>query len=118
MRAGDLLFFSGLVAADAQGLIERARLDPRQPYYGSSIEAQMAYLLAVAGAVCRQAGTSLANVVRIQQMHTDLTEFYPACQQWHHRLPGVSLPLAAFQVPAPLLVPGCTVQLDLWVYVP
>jgi hypothetical protein len=34
MRAGDLLFLSGMVAADAQGLIERARLDPRQPYYG------------------------------------------------------------------------------------
>ena len=54
----------------------------------------------------------------VQQMHTDLTEFYPACQQWHRRLLGVPLPLAAFQVPAPLLVPGCTVQLDLWVYVP
>jgi enamine deaminase RidA (YjgF/YER057c/UK114 family) len=80
MRAGDLLFLSGMVAADAQGLVERARLDPRQPYYGSSIEAQMEYLLTVADAVCRQAGTSLANVVRIQQMHTDLTEFYPACQ--------------------------------------
>ena len=78
----------------------------------------MEHLLAVADTVCRQAGTSLANVVRIQQMHTDLTEFYPACQQWHHRLPGVPLPLAAFQVPALLLVPGCTVQLDLWVYVP
>jgi enamine deaminase RidA (YjgF/YER057c/UK114 family) len=118
IRAGDLLCFSGMVAADAQGLVERARLDPRQPYYGSSIEAQMAYLLAVADAVCRQAGTSLANVVRIQQMHTDLSEFYPACQQWHRRLPGVPLPMAAFQVPAPLLVPGCTVQLDLWVHVP
>jgi enamine deaminase RidA (YjgF/YER057c/UK114 family) len=118
MRAGDLLCFSGLVAADAQGLVERARIDPRQPYYGSSIEAQMEHLLAVADAVCRQAGTSLANVVRIQQMHTDLREFYPACQVWHRRLPGVPLPLAAFQVPAPLLVPGCTVQLDLWVYVP
>jgi len=118
MRVGDLLLFSGLVAADAQGLVERARIDPRQPYYGSSIEAQMAYLLAVADTVCRQAGTSLANVVRIQQMHTDLAEFYPACQQWHRRLPGVPLPMAAFQVPGPLLVPGCTVQLDLWVYVP
>ncbi len=118
MRAGDLLLFSGMVAADAQGLVERARLDPQQPYYGSSIEAQMAYLLAVADTVCRQAGTSLANVVRIQQMHTDLTEFYPACQQWQRRLPGVPLPMAAFQVPGPLLVPGCTVQLDLWVYVP
>jgi len=118
MRAGDLLLLSGMVAADAQGLVERARVDPRQPYYGSSIEAQMEHLLAVADAVCRQAGTSLANVVRIQQVHTDLAEFYPACKLWQSRLPGVPLPLVAFQVPAPLLVPGCTVQLDLWVHVP
>jgi hypothetical protein len=26
--------------------------------------------------------------------------------------------MSAFQVPAPLMVPGCTVQLDLWVHVP
>jgi enamine deaminase RidA (YjgF/YER057c/UK114 family) len=78
----------------------------------------MEHLLVVADAVCRKAGTSLANVVRIQQVHTDLAEFYPACILWQSRLPGVPLPLSAFQVPAPLLVPGCTVQLDLWVYVP
>jgi enamine deaminase RidA (YjgF/YER057c/UK114 family) len=118
MRAGDLLLFSGMVASDADGLIERARVDPRQPYYGSSIEAQMEHLLVVADAVCHQAGTSLANVVRIQQMHTDLAEFYPACKLWQSHLPGLPLPMSAFQVPAPLLVPGCTVQLDLWVYAP
>jgi hypothetical protein len=44
MRAGDLLLFSGMVAADGHGLIEHARVDPRQPYYGSSIEAQMEHL--------------------------------------------------------------------------
>jgi enamine deaminase RidA (YjgF/YER057c/UK114 family) len=118
MRAGDLLLFSGMVAADDHGLIERARVDPRQPYYGSSLEAQMEHLLSVADAVCRKAGTSLAHVVRIQQVHTDLAEFYPACQLWHSRLPGMPLPMSAFQVPAPLMVPGCTVQLDLWVHVP
>jgi enamine deaminase RidA (YjgF/YER057c/UK114 family) len=118
MRAGDLLLFSGMVAADGHGLIEHARVDPRQPYYGSSLEAQMEHLLSVADAVCRKAGTSLAHVVRIQQVHTDLAEFYPACQLWQSRLPGMPLPISAFQVPAPLMVPGCTVQLDLWVHVP
>ncbi len=118
MRAGDLLLFSGMVAADANGLIEAARADPARPYFTCGIEAQMEHLLAVADAVCRKAGTRLENVVRIQQAHTDLTEFLPACKVWQKRLPGMALPMSAFQVPAPLLVPGCTVQLDLWVHAP
>jgi enamine deaminase RidA (YjgF/YER057c/UK114 family) len=118
MRAGDLLLFSGMVAADAGGLVARARRDATRPYFDSAIDAQMEHLLAMADAVCRKAGTRLENVVRIQQAHTDLAEFYPACKAWQQRLPGVALPMSAFQVPAPLLVPGCTVQLDLWVYAP
>jgi enamine deaminase RidA (YjgF/YER057c/UK114 family) len=116
MRAGDLLLFSGMVAADAGGLIARAKPDTARPYFDSGIDAQMEHLLAMAEAVCRKAGTRLENVVRIQQVHTDLAEFYPACKAWQRRLPGVALPISAFQVPAPLLVPGCTVQIDLWVY--
>ena len=118
VRAGDLLFFSGMVAADADGLAARARIDPCRPYFGSSIEGQMEHLLSVADAVCRKAGTRMENVLRIQHAHTDLNEFYGAARAWQNRLPGVPLPISAFQVPAPLLVPGCTVQFDLWVYAP
>ncbi len=118
VRAGDLLLISGLVAADAGGLIARARPDPQRPYFDSGVDAQMEHLLAMADALCRKAGTRLENVLRIQQVHTDLAEFYPACKAWQKRLPGVALPMSAFGVPAPLLVPGCTVQMDLWVYAP
>ncbi|HUF81373.1 MAG TPA: RidA family protein [Burkholderiales bacterium] len=106
VRSGDLLCFSGMVAADENGCI------------GRGIEAQMEYLLNVAERTCAEAGTSLANVVRIQQFHTDLEELASACRAWAKRLPGQALPLSTIEVPAPLLVPGCTVQLDLWVYVP
>ncbi len=116
VRAGDLVFFSGLIAADAEGLVHAARVDPRQPYYGSSIEAQMECLIDEAARICEAAGTSLENLVRIQQFHTDLSELYPACRVWQRRLPGRPLPIAAAQVPGPFAVPGCTVQLDLWAY--
>lgn len=118
VRAGDLLCFSGLVAADEDGLIKQARYASAQPGSGSSIEAQMEYLLDIAEKTCGEFGASLANVLRIQQFHTDLNEFYPACRAWVRRLRGQPLPISAVQVPAPLLVPGCSVQLDLWVYVP
>lgn len=116
VRAGDLVFFSGLLAADAEGLVRAARVDTRQPYYGSSIEAQMECLIDEAARICKAAGTSLENVVRIQQFHTDLSELHAACAVWQRRLPGRALPIAAAQVPGPLAVPGCTVQLDLWAY--
>jgi enamine deaminase RidA (YjgF/YER057c/UK114 family) len=118
IRAGDLLFFSGLLAADAQGLVQSARVAPSEPYFGSSIDGQMAYLLSVADAACRKAGARLDNVLRIQQAHTTLDDFHASCKQWQERLPGVHLPMSAFQVPGELLVPGCSVQLDLVVYAP
>ena len=118
VRAGDLLFISGLLAADRDGLVPAAEPDARQPYFGSGIEAQMEHLLAAAQNICMAAGTTLANVVRIQQFHTDLREFYPACRVWQRLLPGVPLPVSAIEVPAPLAVPGCSVLLDLWVYAP
>ena len=117
VRAGDLLFISGLLAIDRNGLIAGARVDPAQPYFGSSVQAQMDCMLNNAQKLCKAAGTSLANVVRIQQFHTDLADFYPAYQAWQRHLPGQHLPYSAVEVPF-LPVPGCTVQLDLWVYVP
>jgi enamine deaminase RidA (YjgF/YER057c/UK114 family) len=118
IRAGDLLFISGLMAIDRHGLIPEAELDPRQPYFGASIHAQMDWILKHAQTICQAAGTSLEHVVRIQQFHTDLREFYPAYQVWQRYLPARPLPFSAVQVPAPLPVPGCTVLLDLWVYAP
>ncbi|MGZ5161742.1 MAG: RidA family protein [Burkholderiales bacterium] len=117
VRAGDLLFLSGLLAIDEEGLVDAARADPAQPYFGSSVQAQMEFMLENAQRVCRAAGTTLANVVRIQQYHTDLKEFYPAYQVWEQHLPEQHLPFSAVKVPF-LPVPGCTVQLDLWVYAP
>ena len=117
VRVGNLLFLSGLLAIDHGGLIAAARTDPAQPYFGSSIQAQMEFMLDNAQKICVQAGTSLANVVRVQQFHTDLHEFYPAYQVWQRQLPGHHLPFSAVEVPF-LPVPGTSVMLDLWVYCP
>lgn len=118
VRVGDFLLFSGMMASDRQGLIQSARVTDRHRYLASSIEAQMEYLLDLAEEVCAHAGTSLRNVVRILQAHTDLAEFLPACRMWERRFPGLPLPINAVRVPAPLIVPDCTVQLDLWIYAP
>ena len=67
--------------------------------------------------ICRKAGTTLANVLRAQQFHTNLADFHGAWQVWDRHLPGGYLPYSAIEVPA-LGVPGAVVMLDLRVYVP
>ncbi len=118
VKAGDLLLLSGLSGADAGGLVPAARIADRDRYVASGIEAQMEHILDCAEAACAKAGTSLRNVARILQVHTDLGDVLPAMRVWQRRLPGVPLPISAARVPAPLIVPGCTVQVDLWVYAP
>ena len=117
VRAGDLLFLSGLMAVDEGGtLAAAARVDPGRPS-GSIVRSQMDVMLAHAERICRKAGTSLANVVRAQQFHTNLADFQAAWEVWDRHLPGQYLPFSAIEVPA-LAVPGAAVMLDLWIYVP
>ncbi len=118
VRAGDLLFLSALMAVDERGaLAPRVRVDPRQPWFADAAQLQMDLILEQAQAICRKAGTSLANVVRAQQFHTDLADFHPAWSAWQRHLPQHHVPFSAIEVPA-LAVPGAVVMLDLWVYVP
>jgi enamine deaminase RidA (YjgF/YER057c/UK114 family) len=117
VRAGDFLFLSGLMAADRNGLLPEAALDPRQPHFHAGASMQAKAILRNAQAICAAAGTSLANVVRIQQFHTDLREFYGAYAAWQDVLPGAALPISAVEVPG-MTVPGCTLLMDLWVYAP
>ena len=107
VRAGDLLFLSNLMAVDSNGALA----------VNAGVDAQMDYMLAAAERLCRKAGTTLANVVRVQQFHTDVDDFGEAWRVWDRRLPNQYLPFSAIEVPA-LGVPGAVVMLDLWVYVP
>jgi enamine deaminase RidA (YjgF/YER057c/UK114 family) len=118
VKADDLLFLSGLMALDENGLVAEARPDPGQPYLMSSIKAQMRAILSRASEICKRAGTSLENVVRIQHFHTDLNELFPALEVWQEMLPGKPLPFTAVGVPRHMPAPGVSVLLDLLFYVP
>ena len=118
VRAADLLFISGLMAIERDGLAPSASLDPRQPWFSSAPEAQAEFIIDSIARLCEAAGTSLANVVRVQQFHTDIREFYPVYKVWERRLGGRPLPFSAVEVPSPLPVPGATLQVEAWVYAP
>lgn len=117
VRAGDFLFISGLLAADENGLAEGARPDARQPYVRDTVRAQMRFMLDQAEALCKTAGTSLDNVVRIQQFHTDLSEFLPSVRVWQEKIGDTfPLPISAIGIPSPLAVNDATILLDIWIY--
>jgi enamine deaminase RidA (YjgF/YER057c/UK114 family) len=117
IKAGDLLFITGLMATDENGLVKECVKNDKQPFFGSSIYCQMDNILGKAKRICEEAGTSLANTVRIQQYHENLNEFYEAYQTWQNYLPNQALPFSAVEVPS-LAIPSCSVLLDLWVYAP
>jgi enamine deaminase RidA (YjgF/YER057c/UK114 family) len=118
IRVGDLLFISGLMAADRDGLVPSAAHDPRQPWFSSPAEMQAEVIIGNIARLCEAAGTSLENVVRVQHFLTDIAEFYPVYKVWERRLAGRPLPFSAVEVPAPLPVPGASVLIEAWAYAP
>jgi enamine deaminase RidA (YjgF/YER057c/UK114 family) len=117
IKSGDLLFLSGLMALEGGRLIEAAKVDARQPFYGIPVKAELKSIIRQAQAICRSAGTSLRNAVRIQAFHTDLNDLPAALEVWDEAMAHAPLPLSAIEVPW-LPVPGARVQVDLWVHVP
>jgi enamine deaminase RidA (YjgF/YER057c/UK114 family) len=118
LKVGDLLFISGLMAIDRDGLVKSAAADPRQPHFSSAAEAQAEVIIDNIERLCRAAGSSLGNVVRVLQFHTDIREFYPVAKVWERRLGGRPLPVSAVEVPAPLPVPGASLLIEAWAYAP
>ncbi len=118
VRAGDLLLLSGMMAVDAFGSLAAMRAGQGFPFFGGAARAQMEYIVRAIKTVCAAAGTSIENVVRIHQFHSDLGEFYPMHRAWQEALGGAPVPFTAIQVHPPLPVPACSVIVDCWVYVP
>jgi enamine deaminase RidA (YjgF/YER057c/UK114 family) len=117
VKCGDLLFLSGLIALEGGRLIEEARLDSCQPFYGIPVKEELRSIIRQAEAICRAGGTSIRNAVRIQQFHTDLADLPAAIEVWAETTDNAPLPLSAIEV-AWLPVAGARVMVDLWVHVP
>ncbi|MDB5560236.1 MAG: hypothetical protein JWQ36_3170 [Enterovirga sp.] len=115
VKAGDFLFLSGLMAADANGLVPSARANPGYPYDRDTAAAQMVDIMEQAQAICRAAGTDLRNAVRMLTVHTDLSESYRAAAAASAYFPDGPPATTTVGVQAPLQVPGCSVMVDLWI---
>ena len=61
VKAGDLLFTSGLMAIDRDGLVAATARDPRQPHFSSPAEAQAECIIDSIAKLCAAGGTSLTT---------------------------------------------------------
>jgi enamine deaminase RidA (YjgF/YER057c/UK114 family) len=118
VRAGDLLCLSALYAADAEGAVAQVRAAAGLKYFGVPAQHEMRTILAAADDICRAAGASIANLLRVNHFVGDLAVVYPALRAWQEKLAGAPIPFGAVRTPSPLPVPGCTIVADMWVYHP
>jgi enamine deaminase RidA (YjgF/YER057c/UK114 family) len=112
MRAGDLIFASGLMASDYKsGVPEEARTHPAFPYYGSNIKKQTRFILQNFAKVFEAAGSSLDRAVKAHVYLKDLHDFNGFDEVWREffRTPP---PRTTVGVPD-LLVRDALVEVDL-----
>lgn len=111
VRAGDLLFLSGRMAAGPDGrLAEAARVPAGLPYFGSPIKRQTQAVLDDLERVCRESGASLERIVKAQVFLTHLEDFVYFDEVWRERF-DVPPPRTTLAMPA-LVVDGARVLVD------
>jgi enamine deaminase RidA (YjgF/YER057c/UK114 family) len=118
VRAGDLLCLSALYAAGADGAMPQVRNVAGLKYFGAPALHEMRAILAAAADICRTAGGSLDDLLRVNHFVTDLNVLTPALRAWQEQLSGAPIPFGAVRMPAPMPVPGCSIVADMWVYLP
>jgi enamine deaminase RidA (YjgF/YER057c/UK114 family) len=116
VRAGDLLCLSALFAAAADGALAPVRDTAALKHFGAPARHEMRAILTAADEICRTAGASLANLMRVNHFVGDLAVVYPALRAWQEQLSGAPIPFGA--VRTPMAIPGCNIVADMWVYHP
>lgn len=118
VRAGNLLFFSTVLAADERGLAREARLNPQAPFHSHPGRLQFEYILKNVQAICEAAGTSLEHVVKRQNYFLDLHDVFATDGLARAAWPTDPPVSTTIQVKGPMCIPGCIVTMDLIAAVP
>jgi len=116
VRAGELVFPSGLIAVRADGSVPGA--DQAGAFDALSLAGQLqdALLMSYIDAVCQAVGVSAANVVRAQYFLSDIRDFAGIAAAWQDRYARQPHPFACVQVPGPMPATGAVAIGDFWVY--
>jgi enamine deaminase RidA (YjgF/YER057c/UK114 family) len=116
LRAGELVFPSGVMAVAGDGRVPAAGDAATFDALGLAGYAQGALIHSYAEAVCKAVGVSMGNVVRAQYFLTDIRDFAGVAAAWSERYGRQPHPFAAVQVPGPLPPSSASIIGDFWIY--
>lgn len=105
--ADNLLWVSGLLAGGRDGL-----------HSGPSTPSQLEHIFRRLDKVCRAAGTSLDNLLRVRAFVTDAEDGYAVYATLKKEVPSAPPAVCISGVPGPLQIPGATVIVDAVAFVP
>ena len=113
VRAGGLLFVSGLCATDFKGgLAPAARVSPAAPWFASSAKKQTTFILDCLESICRAGGSSLTNVAWTQNLYARPEDLLLSMEVWNARFPNEPPATLIAGVGRPVLGDGCTICID------
>ncbi len=107
VRAGQLLWTSGIMAGGTGGLVT-----------GPDTPSQLSHIFGRLGEICEAGGTSLDNLLRIRAYVTDPSDTFAVYAALKQAVPADPPCVCITGVPAPLQVPGASVIVDGVAYVP
>jgi enamine deaminase RidA (YjgF/YER057c/UK114 family) len=116
LRAGELVFPSGLTAVARDGRVPAAADAAAFDALALVGYAQGDLIHAYAELACKAVGVSMGNVVRAQYFLTDMRDFAGVAAAWSHRYGHEPHPFAAVQVPGPLPTSAASIVSDFWIY--
>jgi enamine deaminase RidA (YjgF/YER057c/UK114 family) len=116
LRAGELVFPSGLMPVGRDGRIPAADNAAAFAALALAGQAQGALLHAYAQAACEAVGVAMGNVVRAQYFLTDIRDFAGVAAAWSDCYGRAPHPFTAVQVPGPLPTSDAAIIGDFWIY--
>ena len=118
VRAGELLFPSGMMAIGPDGSIVGKTISPSLDGLAHGSYSQASAIYDYAEAICAAAGASMANLVRAQYFVSAIGEFPGIAAAWSARYGDRPQPFVCVEVPPPMPAPGAAMIADFWIYAP
>jgi enamine deaminase RidA (YjgF/YER057c/UK114 family) len=115
VRAGEFVFSPGLLPLQRDGSVAGVAQGDHFEGLCLKSELQANAIYDHAEAIAKAAGTSMANVVRIDYWVSDIREFPGVALAWAGRYGKAPHPFACVVTPK-LAAPGATVMADFWFY--
>jgi enamine deaminase RidA (YjgF/YER057c/UK114 family) len=115
LRVGEFLLPSGLMAVGHDGHVVGNRMSPGFDGLSYAGYSQAAAVYDYAEALCRAAGTAMANTLRAQYFVPDVSAFPGIAMAWAQRFGAQPHPFCCIQTPPAMPAPGATLIADFWI---